>query len=153
MFVVCECCVLSGRGLCDEVITRPEESYRVWCVVVCDLETSRIRRPWPTGWLLRQKQTNKQTMDWLYNKRRHRKWYSVVIYEGESIIIHTVCFIFRKTRAVDQTGESEGVRSRLYRGCSNISKFSFLRFSTVWAVSASVVDVDWRPVPSPCLTL
>jgi len=30
--------VLSGRGLCDELITRPEESYRLWCVVVCDLE-------------------------------------------------------------------------------------------------------------------
>jgi len=33
---------LSGRGLCDELITRPEESYRLCCVVVCDLETSRI---------------------------------------------------------------------------------------------------------------
>jgi hypothetical protein len=70
------------------------------------------------------------------------------MYEGESVIIRTVCFIFRKTRAMDQTGESGGVRSRLYRGCSNISKFSFLRFSTVWAVSVSVMDVDWRPVPS-----
>jgi len=30
--------VLSGRGLCDELITRPEKSYRLWCVVVCDLE-------------------------------------------------------------------------------------------------------------------
>jgi len=39
---------LSGRGLCNELITRPEESYRLWCVVVCDLETSRMRRPWPT---------------------------------------------------------------------------------------------------------
>jgi hypothetical protein len=38
MIVCCECCVLSGRGLCDELITRPEESYRLWCVVVCDLE-------------------------------------------------------------------------------------------------------------------
>ena len=47
MFVCCECFVLSGRGLCDELITRPEESYRLWCVVVCDLETSRMRRPWP----------------------------------------------------------------------------------------------------------
>ena len=47
MFVCCESCVLSGRGLCDELITRPEESYRLWCVVVCDLETSRMRRPWP----------------------------------------------------------------------------------------------------------
>ena len=75
------------------------------------------------------------------------------IYGGESIIIRPVCFIFRKTRAVDQTGESESVRSRLYRGCSTTSKFNFLRFSTVWAVSASVMDVDWRPFPSPCLTL
>ena len=47
MFVCCKCCVLSGRGLCDELITRPEESYRLWCVVVCDLETSRMWRPWP----------------------------------------------------------------------------------------------------------
>ena len=46
MFVCCECCVFSGRGLCDEMITRPEESYRLWCVVVCDLEISRLRRPW-----------------------------------------------------------------------------------------------------------
>ena len=45
MFVCCECCVLSGRGLCDELITRPEESYRMWCLVVCDLETSRIGAP------------------------------------------------------------------------------------------------------------
>jgi hypothetical protein len=38
MFVCCECCVLSGTGLCDELITRPEESYQLWCVVVCNLE-------------------------------------------------------------------------------------------------------------------
>jgi hypothetical protein len=44
MFVGCECCVLSGRGLCDELITRPEESYRLWHVVVCDQEPSKTRR-------------------------------------------------------------------------------------------------------------
>ena len=38
--------MLSGRGLCDELITRPEESYRLWCVVVCDLETFRIGPPY-----------------------------------------------------------------------------------------------------------
>jgi hypothetical protein len=32
MALSCECCVLSGRGLCDGLITRPEESYRVSCV-------------------------------------------------------------------------------------------------------------------------
>jgi len=44
MFVYCECCVLSGRDLCDGFITRPEESYRLRCVVVCDQETSKTRR-------------------------------------------------------------------------------------------------------------
>ena len=44
--VCCECRVLSGRGLCDELITRPEESYRLCCVVVCDLETSRVGAPY-----------------------------------------------------------------------------------------------------------
>jgi hypothetical protein len=30
MFACCECCVLLGTGLCDELIIRPEESYRLW---------------------------------------------------------------------------------------------------------------------------
>jgi len=34
--------VLSGRGLCDELITGPEESYRMWCVVVYDLEKQNL---------------------------------------------------------------------------------------------------------------
>jgi len=38
--------VLSGRGLCDKLITRPEESYRLWCVLVCELETSSIGAPY-----------------------------------------------------------------------------------------------------------
>ena len=44
LFFCCECCVLSGRGLCDGLITRPEESYRLWRIVVCDQETSKTRR-------------------------------------------------------------------------------------------------------------
>jgi hypothetical protein len=42
MDVCCECCVLLRRGLCDELITRPEEFYRLCWVVVCDLETTKI---------------------------------------------------------------------------------------------------------------
>jgi len=56
MFVCCECCVLSGRGLSDELITRPEESYRLCCVVVCDLEISSMRKPWTTGSCRAEKQ-------------------------------------------------------------------------------------------------
>jgi len=32
MSVSCECCVLSGKGLCVRLFTHPEEPYRVWCV-------------------------------------------------------------------------------------------------------------------------
>ena len=46
MFVSCECCVLSGRGLRDEPGPRPKESYRLWRVIVCDLQASSMRRPW-----------------------------------------------------------------------------------------------------------
>jgi len=49
MSVRFECCVLSVRGLCDGLITHPEESYRLWCVVVCYLESSWMRRLGPTG--------------------------------------------------------------------------------------------------------
>jgi len=48
--------VLSGRGLCEGLITRPEESYRLWRVVVCDLETSWIDEAlahW--GWVIAPK--------------------------------------------------------------------------------------------------
>ena len=43
MSVCCDCCVLSGRGLCDGLITRTEESYgcvSVVSVVCCQVEVS-----------------------------------------------------------------------------------------------------------------
>jgi len=45
--VCCVCCDLSGRVPSDGLITRPQESYRLWCVVVCYLETSWNGRSWP----------------------------------------------------------------------------------------------------------
>jgi len=48
MLFCCECCVLSGRGICDGLIIRPGESYRLWRVFVCDQETSKTRRLKPT---------------------------------------------------------------------------------------------------------
>jgi hypothetical protein len=47
MFVCCVCLVLSGRGLGEELISRPDDSYRLWCVVMSDLATSRLRRLQP----------------------------------------------------------------------------------------------------------
>jgi len=57
MFVCCECYVLSGRGLCDGLITRPEESYRLRCVIVCDQEASKTRRLKPATGLWKYNQT------------------------------------------------------------------------------------------------
>jgi len=48
-------CVCCERCVCFQAeVSAPgsslihEESYRLWCVVVCDLGTSWMRRPWPT---------------------------------------------------------------------------------------------------------
>jgi hypothetical protein len=68
MFVCCECCV-SGRGLCDGLVTRPEESYRLWRVVVCDQETSKNEESKARYWAVENtttmgcnaRKTNKQT--------------------------------------------------------------------------------------------
>jgi hypothetical protein len=55
MSVSCECCVLSGRGLCDGLVIRPEKSYLVWCVYCVwswNLEMTRPRPPkgcWAIG--------------------------------------------------------------------------------------------------------
>jgi len=59
MFVFCACYVsFLCRGFCDELIACPVESYLLLCVVMCDLELSRKRNPWPalgrsaTGWVV-----------------------------------------------------------------------------------------------------
>jgi hypothetical protein len=43
MCVCVVCCQVEVSG--DELITRPEESYRLWRVIVCVQETSWTRRP------------------------------------------------------------------------------------------------------------
>ena len=43
MSVSCKCCVLSGRGLCDGPIPRPEESYCV-CVCVCVFDCDQLQQ-------------------------------------------------------------------------------------------------------------
>jgi len=47
VFVCCECYEFSGRSLCDQLITLPKESCRLWRVVVFNLESSRMKKGWP----------------------------------------------------------------------------------------------------------
>ena len=51
--VGCECCVLSGTGLCDGLIIRPEESYPLLRVVVCDQETSKNEKAKDRNWAVK----------------------------------------------------------------------------------------------------
>ena len=62
MNVTCECCVLSGRGLCDGPITRPECG-------VCDCypETSTVRNPRSTRSVEPRKKKKK-----LRKEKRHK---------------------------------------------------------------------------------
>ena len=89
MFVCCECCVLSGRGLCDGLINRSEESYRLWRVVVCDQETSKTRRLKPATGLW------KIQPQWVVTPRKQTTnniiWYCIILYSIIVIHIATVC--------------------------------------------------------------
>jgi hypothetical protein len=68
MDVCCECYVLSGRGLCDGPIPRLEELYRLWCVILCDIQTSSMRRPWPAlGCCARN--SKKHVLKWVISTR------------------------------------------------------------------------------------
>jgi len=59
--------VFSGRGLCHELITRTEEFYRLWCDVVCDLETSRTSRHGPRWAAAQQQQQQQRSLVYNYN--------------------------------------------------------------------------------------
>jgi hypothetical protein len=64
MFVCCVCCVLSGRSLCDELITCLEESYRLWCVVVCDQKTSWYEEA--VACARQQSRIKKKQAEWIF---------------------------------------------------------------------------------------
>jgi len=66
--------VFLGRGLCDELITRPEESYRLWCVVVCDLENLK----------------SKEAMTRVGSQRHSKKKKSYKTYNHIYIYIYTI---------------------------------------------------------------
>jgi hypothetical protein len=80
--VFCECCVLSGRGLCVGLITRSEESYRLWCMVVCDLETSWMRRPWPTGCCCAKRKKERNILHRVSVNRLLEHRYKLLIFFG-----------------------------------------------------------------------
>jgi len=74
MFVCCECRVLSGRGLCDELITRPE-SYQLCCVVECDLETLKNEEATTRVGSQRHRKISSSSSSSSSNSSSSRWWY------------------------------------------------------------------------------
>ena len=100
-FVCVECCVLSGSGLCDGLITRPEKSYRLWCVVVRDLETSRMRRPWPALGCSATGGGGGRASSWFYCKnKKNRRSYTLNLLKRVAVIppLTDPLTVFRKKR-------------------------------------------------------
>ena len=64
MSVSCECCVLSGRGLCVG-LTFVQRSPTECGVSECDHESSIIRWPWPTGGCSAMVKTKREFKDGL----------------------------------------------------------------------------------------
>jgi len=80
--------VLSGRGLCEELITRPEESYRLWCVVVCDLE--KLKNEEAVTSVGSQRHSKKKSIKQI-----------VVIVEAHNFVIYLQSFIQHSTVKVN----------------------------------------------------
>jgi len=70
MFVCCECCVLSGMGLCDELIPRTDESYRRR-VLSRNLVNEEALAHWG---LMRQKQ-KKTSTNYIHPQKFCRSWF------------------------------------------------------------------------------
>ena len=122
IFVCCECRVLSGIGLCDELITRPEESYRLCCVVVCDLETSRMGAPYIYDIShLRVKNSNSCGSFRLLSQSKYllkatfpyNFWY---VWSLSTVFLSFLDFYTRKLKVYTRTGS--GVPEGAYRNSS-----------------------------------
>jgi hypothetical protein len=126
MSVCCECYVLLGRGLCDELITLPEESYRPWLVVVCDQETSWMRRPW----LAFGRRANR-------NKQILRKEYLYYFYT----VICLLCFFLGRYWCTTWQHLSWLIRSQTTRFCS-LHKRAFYQVFFFFPTGTSVTCIN-----------
>ena len=145
MLVYCEWCVLSGTGLYYELISRPEESYWVWCVVVCDLETWWMRTPWPTVGCRAKNKNKKILVKTTYQRRkikhqqRYELWkikttrkleidntcWEMKCLRGKTCVFKRYCFDFKKMCFCGSTENTDIMRALETQKCifSNDQKF------------------------------
>jgi hypothetical protein len=89
--VSCECCVSSGRGLCEELVTRLEESYLLRCVVVCDLETSWIWKPWSALGRNATQKINTAFLSYVFVPLRVKQRFWIYSFESEETLFIIFC--------------------------------------------------------------
>jgi len=88
-------CVLSGRGLCDKLIPRPEESYRLWCVVLWNSETL-----WMRAWQVRKKGESIVCRTLChYIMSLHNAWHYVITLCHYIMSLHFILLRIRKKTA------------------------------------------------------
>jgi len=136
-----ECCVFSSRSLRDELISRPEESYRLWCVVVCDLETSWLRRHAVAP------KTNKQTLTLLL-----QFCYCIRNSEGLAVRMCGAGKTFRTARVAVYTGINwcpETVEQKM-RGTSS---FHMKKHSMLWASGTNTSSYALPSYTSHCASV
>ena len=98
MSVCCECCVFSGRGLCDEPIPRPGESYRLWCVSQCDqkkFQTSTLKRETGVGRRGRLKKKIERSRNPISGLPDTRPW--TVPFQRSPLVTHVVTVMHSKS--------------------------------------------------------
>ena len=131
MSVCCEYCVLSGRGLCDELITRPEESYRLWCVVVCVLEENNPHE-WecqgPLGGY-RTKRERKKRSPYMKTRRIIRSSLNIVCSVFREMPIYNLSFLISMWRQLPLPSyASISVYSPAVAVCSTYATWSMSAF-------------------------
>ena len=85
--------MLSGRGFCDGLITRPEESYRLWCVVVCDLENLKNEEIMTCVGSQRHSKKKKYIYIYIYvlsELLRHQVWIVLVSLVSHVSLVHII---------------------------------------------------------------
>ena len=108
-----DCCVLSGRGLCAELITRPEKLSQMLCVVR-DLETFRMRRSCPALGCRTTKKTYKDLILFDMFRSPSERWKRIWLYH----CLHVLVARRVRTSQPDLFGVQVSVEMRVFHFCT-----------------------------------
>jgi len=147
--------VLSGRGLCNELISHPDEFYRLWCVVVCDLETWWMRRLWPTGGSRAKKETKDQICGIKYGVFFFHPRFSKHHAPYPAFRDLFTCNSEECLRQRSISWDSSSLKKKLQGFCSISPYFLFMLCYCILFVDCALLlsKSNWNPIGRPVNTL